>query len=102
MGPAPSLQRVKDPKEGARILATAASEVLGEGCAVTEPLAEWPLIEAMRDKSVLQRRSGLWPSWPHILFVRLRSSSTEATTPRLLKVTTSLMIVSRHPGCSGV
>ncbi len=34
------VQRVKDPKEGARILATAASEVLGAGCAVTEPLAD--------------------------------------------------------------
>jgi hypothetical protein len=32
------VQRVKDPREGARILATAASEVLGEGCAVAEPL----------------------------------------------------------------
>jgi hypothetical protein len=34
------VQKVKDPREGARILATAASEVLGEGCAVDEPLAD--------------------------------------------------------------
>ena len=34
------VQRIKDPREGARILATAASQVLGEGCAVAEPLAD--------------------------------------------------------------
>jgi hypothetical protein len=34
------IRRVKDPSERARILATAASATLGEGCAVAEPLAD--------------------------------------------------------------
>ena len=34
------IRGVKDPNERARILATAASATLGEGCAVAEPLAD--------------------------------------------------------------
>jgi hypothetical protein len=34
------IRRAKDPSERARILATAASATLGEGCAVAEPLAD--------------------------------------------------------------